>query len=520
MSIQSATKCSICGFDNSRPQIAEGLEYGTLLNDRYLIGKAKSMNGEGITYAAFDETHKKVVEVREFYPTSISDRADDNMIHPHDGHEIDFNDCLAEFISLSKNVSRMKEVSVITSIIDIFEENYTAYAVYEYEPSITLKKYIDTSGVMNWNQAQHAFQPLLTALGLMNSLGVSHLGISPYTIRVTAEGTLLMTGFSIEAARRVGTPIVEELYDGCAAIEQYSRNGVCSETTDVYAFAASFMYAITGMLPDEAPARLKDERLLIPKEYLTDMPSYAVTAMANALQVKPENRTTTFQLLKAQFSAPTQNVTESINTGAIRRLPSMNAKTPQNKGVPPIVWLIGTFALTLIALIIIVSLWFKNAGMDFDDIKGLFVDGKSSSSANTGVPNMLGESLDEWQEKVDSGEYDFKINVVSWEFTDTVAQGNIISQNPMSGDPMPEDKTIVVVVSRGSAMRSIPEIAGMSFVDMQAVLEENGFVVIKEERSSNDVALGHVIAYKDLEAGMQVEYGSQITLIVSTGPEE
>lgn len=69
------------------------------------------------------------------------------------------------------------------------------------------------------------FQPVLSALGLMNSLGISHLGISPDTLRVTQDNSLLITSFSIQAARREGTSLEAELAPGCAAVEQYSTKG-------------------------------------------------------------------------------------------------------------------------------------------------------------------------------------------------------------------------------------------------------------------------------------------------------
>jgi len=102
---------------------------------------------------------------------------------------------------------------------------------------------------------------------------------------------MLITGFAVNAVRRRGTLLIEELYPGCAAVEQYSSKAVCGEMSDVYALAATMFYALTGSLPKEAPERLNDQRLLISKEVLKNLPPFAVTAIANALQVKQETRT-------------------------------------------------------------------------------------------------------------------------------------------------------------------------------------------------------------------------------------
>ena len=208
----SGGKCPVCGWDNSTPQPPEALGCHTVVASRYQVGRVKAQNGEGITYAALDLTTQKLVELREFFPTALAQRAEDGTAAPRSGKESLFDQYLDDFIDLAKNVSRLREVTVVHSVLDIFEENYTAYAVYEYVPSVTLGRYLENSGgSLPWNTANRMFQPILSALGLINSLGVSHLGISPDTLRVTKDSTLLITGFSIVAARREGTGLEPEL---------------------------------------------------------------------------------------------------------------------------------------------------------------------------------------------------------------------------------------------------------------------------------------------------------------------
>lgn len=514
--------CPRCGWTTTKPQVADSLKYNTVLNERYIVGRAKSRNGEGFTYSALDRLTNQIVDVREFFPSTIASRSkeDNTVITPRE-YEVDFDDLMDDFIDLSRNISRMKEITVISTIIDIFEENYTAYAVYEYTPAVTLRKYITDNGIMSWNQVQNYFMPVLTALGLMNSLGVSHLGISPETIKVTTKGNLLITGFSINAARRTNTVLEPEIFAGCAAIEQYRDDGICSETTDVYGFAATLMYAISGSLPNPATERIRDGRLMIAKEYLQNLPPYGITALANALQVMQEQRTVSFERFKSELSADTAPVvmTDVSNTGALRRLPSMKQNIPQNKGVPPFVWLIGTCALTLIALIAVAVMWLKDADMSFDDIKAIFIK-DNSITESAGTPNMLGSNFELWQQKVDSDLYNFELKVLSREFNDTVEEGYIISQDPAPGEIMGQDNTVYVTVSRGSSMRTLPEIRGYSFVELSEVLEKQGFKVVKEDESNFEVALGNVIRYKDRNEGDSVEYGSEIVLVVSTGPAE
>ena len=511
--------CPVCGWDNSRAQIPEGLPCHTVLAGRYEIGRAKARNGEGITYAALDLTTKKAVEVREFFPMSLAVRDQDGLaVLAEAGQDAALSRYLDDFVELSKGISRLREISVVQTVQDIFEENYTAYTVYEAVPSVSLRRYVENAGgKLSWNEANQLFQPVLSALGLMNSLNLPHLGVSPETLRVTREGHLLLTGFSIQAARQVGTPLLEELYPGCAAIEQYDPKAACGEVSDVYGFTATLLYALTGQLPQEAPQRLKDQRLMISREVLKSLPPFAVTAIANGLQVRQSARTGSFQRFKTELAAAPSIVNEVDETAAIRRLPPVELDLPKNRGLPPVVWLIGSCAITLVALVIIASLWLGERGMSFGDIQKIFQD-SSAASQTFEAPNMVNESYEEWEQKLANGEYDFTLKVSTEEFSDTVEEGHIISQSPFSGEPIAPGDTVLVTVSRGSATRTLPAFDGISFATLQEALTADGFSPVRVDEPSDDIEVGYVIRYQDHNAGDSLDYGSTVTVVVSTGP--
>lgn len=511
--------CPVCGWDNDRPQPAEALGCHSVVASRYEVGRVKAVNGEGFTYAALDLTTRKPVDLREFFPTSLATRSqNDGTVTPHSGKESIFDKYLDDFIDLQKNISRLREVTVVHSVLDIFEENYTAYAVYEYVPAISLRRYVENvGGSLSWNAANRMFQPVLSALGLMNSLGIAHLGVSPDNLRVTQENTLLITGFSIVAARRAGTELEPDLALGFAALEQYSTKAPCGETSDVYGFGATLLFALTGQVPQEAPRRLKDQRLMISREVLHSLPPFAVTAIANALQVHPSKRTASFERFKTELAAAPTLVTEVDQTEAIRRIPPLDLKVPQGRGLPPFVWLIGSGVVTLVALVIVASLWLGERGMSFGDLTQLFQE-SSTVEQVTEVPNLVNANYEEVLQKVESGEYAFQVKVIAQEFNDTVAEGCISSQMPFAGEPLPEDGTVSVTVSRGSATRTLPDFNGVSYEKLQQVLVESGFVPERVDEASEDVEAGYVLRYQDHQVGDSLDYGSTVTVVVSSGP--
>ena len=176
------------------------------------------------------------VEVREFFPQSLCERTDgeaDIRILP--GNEVAFNEYLADFLSYARDIAHLRELSTIVQIYDIFEENHTAYTVSEWHDSIPLRYYVERSGGnLNWNAARQLFMPVLSALSTMHTAKISHLGISPDTLRIMKDGRMVLGSFCIAPVRRADADLPADLTPGCAAIEQYVMGGMCPMNQRTY----------------------------------------------------------------------------------------------------------------------------------------------------------------------------------------------------------------------------------------------------------------------------------------------
>ena len=60
--------CPVCGWPGSGENSIHQLPVGTVLRDRYQIGKVLGQGGFGITYLAWDVLMDKQVAVKEFFP--------------------------------------------------------------------------------------------------------------------------------------------------------------------------------------------------------------------------------------------------------------------------------------------------------------------------------------------------------------------------------------------------------------------------------------------------------------------
>jgi beta-lactam-binding protein with PASTA domain len=101
------------------------------------------------------------------------------------------------------------------------------------------------------------------------------------------------------------------------------------------------------------------------------------------------------------------------------------------------------------------------------------------------------------------------VEVTGEEYSDTVAEGDVISQDPTVG-PLYKGNTVQLVVSKGPELVEVPEVKSMGVEAATEQLEALGFEV-EEQRADLYLGLGFV-ASSDPSAGSMAPKGSTITL--------
>ncbi|MCH4239744.1 MAG: PASTA domain-containing protein [Oscillospiraceae bacterium] len=403
---EGKSQCPHCGFSEDEPQPKDALPYRSILQDRYMIGCVKFSNSEGFTYIGFDMQKLSPVQIREFFPQEICARITDSSdIAVIAGNELAFDEYLNNFVTYQEAVAKFRDQPAILTVSDIFEENYTAYAISPWEESITLRYFVERSGgSLSWNAAWKLFMPVITAASAMYASGVGHYGISPDTLFIMQDGSMKLESFCSAAVRTADGGLQPDVVPGCAAAEQYDDNGKTNEYTDVYGMAASLFFVLTGVLPKAAPDRRKDPRLLLPSSTLRSIPPHVITALANALQVEPEGRTATFERFRAELSAaptPTASLEETQN---LRRIPSPyddsvdreerahredeEENEGHSKSIPKFVWIVLICVAALVCLTVGIELYRSGHPQANNTRNALSV--ASSVSAGSGVSGASG----------------------------------------------------------------------------------------------------------------------------------
>ena len=488
-------QCPKCGYYVDSPQISPYLPLKTPVGDKYIIGKVLSSNSEGATYMAYDIERKSPVVIREFLPEKFIDR---NMSSTEVAIKNEWKDFyyayLRKFLSLWRSLARVRGLSALVPVIDIIEENNTAYAISEYVESISLREFLlrSQTGYLNWEKAKVLFMPVLSTLSTLHKAGIYHYGINPDNLMIGRDGKLRISGFSINDARLEGTEFSPEQFEGYTPIEQYSYNYSEGAWSDVYGFSAVLYRALVGSVPQDAVSRSMNDQLIIPARYAEIIPVYVINALMNGLQVNPEDRTKDVETLREELSATPGNVVSSFS--------GVNIPKREERTAPPVQPTEDDNKSTIIRTILIVSLIVVGIGLIFFGAYlgyDHFIKNPEETTTEAPVvttievPNFVNSSYDMVaQNPVQNSR--FKINSVM-EYSDEVEKGYIISQSLEAGTTVPTGSEITFVVSKGPEFVTVPPVKDTNIDYAKETLEKAGFVVnIITKDNNGDYTEGNV----------------------------
>mgnify|MGYP002587820650 CR=1 FL=1 len=115
--------CPYCGqsFENTNP--AGTLPVNTLLAGRYTIGRVLALDGEGVLYAAIDNSATRRVVVKEYVPVTIcAARSRDGSVIPRQGREVLFKTTRMDFVDLYRSLVALGRNDGLVQVLDLIEK--------------------------------------------------------------------------------------------------------------------------------------------------------------------------------------------------------------------------------------------------------------------------------------------------------------------------------------------------------------------------------------------------------------
>ena len=231
-----------------------------LQSGRYKILSTLGQGGFGITYLALQTGLERKVAIKEFFMKDLCNR-DETTSHISVGSSGSIemvNRFKDKFLKEARNIARLNHQHIVR-ILDVFEENGTAYYVMEYAEGGSLAEKVKRCGALPESEAVRYILQVADALGYIHRQKMNHLDVKPANIMLSEadDAVLIDFGMSKQYDAATGnqtstTPV--GISEGYAPMEQYKQGGVgeFSPETDIYSLGATFFKLLTGITPPSA----------------------------------------------------------------------------------------------------------------------------------------------------------------------------------------------------------------------------------------------------------------------------
>jgi non-specific serine/threonine protein kinase len=240
---------------------SKALPAGTIIRE-WRLEDVLGVGGFGIVYKGRGIYFGELVAIKEYFPSSISERDGEDTVVPI-GSDVEEVHALGlkKFVEEAKllwNLSTPSRHPNIVSVRSLFQIHGTAYMVMDFEDGVSLSKLLKEGRRFNERSLWNIVKPIAEGLDRAHRVGVLHRDIKPPNILITEDNRPVLIDFGsarFEAAEATSTSVTFHT-PPYAAVEQYVKTYDQGPWTDVYALAVVLYECVTGEKPPEVLERL------------------------------------------------------------------------------------------------------------------------------------------------------------------------------------------------------------------------------------------------------------------------
>jgi serine/threonine-protein kinase len=298
-----------------------------LQNKKYQLTHVIGQGGFGITYLGVWNTEVKgglgvmktkvPVCIKEYFFKDYCYRDKDSyVVKVHSATGGKLFDKFKEKLIKEANILSEVHHPYIVNVLEVFEENNTAYIIMEYIKGCSLKYMLDKKGVLPENKVLKYVHQIGNALDFVHDKSIVHLDIKPSNILIGKDDNARLIDFGVskryDIDERETSTTTLTLSKGFAAIEQYDDEGTqnFSPCPDIYSLGATMYNLLTGVIPVESILRVT-KRMLPPSSYNVNITKKTEKAILKAMEVRPENRYQVVKEMLASLDIPPYELAEN-----------------------------------------------------------------------------------------------------------------------------------------------------------------------------------------------------------------
>lgn len=526
---------------------------GMIFGNRYQVVRRLGTGGMAEVYEAFDRVLGRTVAVK--------------VLHPSYSQDPNF---VARFRREAQAAANLTHPNIV-AVYDWGQLKNTYYIVMEKVEGKNLKDLISHQGALPLSIAIDIAKQVASALSFAHKRGVIHRDIKPHNILITEDGTAKVADFGI--AQADSTSLTQEgMVVGTAQyISPEQAEGLAAtEASDIYSLGVVLFEMLTGISPfqGDTPVAVALKHLQEPVPSLRDVnpeiPGEVEAVVLKCLAKNPLDRYQSALDFRADLEKIEKGLPISISPLSDEKtmvLPSSRIERKRRSwwaiiGITVFVLFLltaGAFALwqqmLIVNRVVVPNIEqetlsdarriLREKGLKLKVVEEKFSDlypkdtiisqdpepgRKVKKGSEVKVVVSLGVELIEVPDVVGMDAIEAAsllgekgLVAESQEgYSDRVAEGLVIKQEPAAGEKIPRGSKVILIVSKGAETLVVPDVVGLSVNEATRTLVQEGFKYSVKYQSSDVVARGRVIRQTPV-AGSEEKRGSVVTIYVSTG---
>ncbi|MBC8016747.1 MAG: Stk1 family PASTA domain-containing Ser/Thr kinase [Sporomusaceae bacterium] len=410
----------------------------------------------------------------------------------------------------------------IVNMYDVGQDEDVYYIVMEYISGETLKEHILREPLPIETAVRIAID-IAEGLEHAHQNNLVHCDIKPHNILMTRTGRIKVTDFGI--ARAVSSATMQHTGTIIGSVHYFSpeqaKGSLVGAKSDIYSLGVVLYEMLTGTLPfnGETPIsialqHLQDEPCPI-RKIKPEVPPLLEAIVLKAMAKDVGNRFNDINEMIIDLKS-VQNYLRDDNTRQLSRgdfptqiLPrideAMENKSAKENAViqaaenhKPKKWVWVLLALLFLSVTV-----------------GAFLSfGKFWSNNEVAVSDVVGKQIEVARNILSNQNLRVSESEI---FSDKVPVGSVVSQYPEAGSVVKEQRTIVLVISKGGEVAVVPDLQGLNRRDAELKIRNAGLNVGRVDEQFNANAPADTIITQQPRPPAQVNKNTAVDLVISKG---
>ena len=184
----------------------------------------------------------------------------------------------------------------IVNIYDVGEENGIYYIVMELIEGITLKNYIEKKARLSFKEAVSIAIQVSMGIEAAHKNHIIHRDIKPQNIIISKDGKVKVTDFGIAKAATSNTITSNVMGSVHYTSPEQARGGYSDEKSDIYSMGITLFEMLTGRVPFNGDTTVAiaikhiQEEMPSPKEFVPEIPDSVAAIVLKCCQKSPDRR--------------------------------------------------------------------------------------------------------------------------------------------------------------------------------------------------------------------------------------